>query len=101
ESGEENLNPAEDHDPSAWRGTIGGGKGRDGLPVAGGEVVSGTAATGPVPPGRLPHRPRTEERRRHVQENPAGRGPRDRGSRLTCPTVMRRHLPPPPFGETM
>ncbi|CAM9764398.1 unnamed protein product [Ectocarpus fasciculatus] len=69
----------------------------------GGNVSGGGAGGGgfkPVPPPPLP-RKRGSKQRQGVLAKPELRRPRDRGTQPPIPTVTRKHLPPPPLGETM
>eukprot|EP00903_Cladosiphon_okamuranus_P008608 g8256.t1 len=80
-----------ENDPH-WRlfkegGNVGGGAG-------------GGRGFTPVPPPPLPRKRRSRQRP-GVLAKPELRRPRDRGTRLPIPTVARKHLPPPPVGETM
>ncbi|CAM9126669.1 unnamed protein product [Ectocarpus sp. 6 AP-2014] len=69
----------------------------------GGNIGGGGGGGGgfkPVPPPPLP-RKRGSKQRRGVLAKPELRRPRDRGTQPPIPTVTRKHLPPPPLGETM
>ncbi|CAM9673609.1 unnamed protein product [Ectocarpus sp. 12 AP-2014] len=69
----------------------------------GGNIGGGGGGGGglkPVPPPPLP-RERGSKQRRGVLAKPELRRPRDRGTQPPIPTVTRKHLPPPPLGETM
>eukprot|EP00752_Nemacystus_decipiens_P005664 g5126.t1 len=79
-------------DDPHWRLFKEGGKGGDG--------GSGGSGFKPVPPPPLPRKRRSRQRP-GVLAKPELRRPRDRGTRLPIPTVARKHLPPPPVGETM
>ncbi|CAM9179550.1 unnamed protein product [Scytosiphon promiscuus] len=66
----------------------------------GGNVSGGAAGLKPVPPPALPKK-RGPRHKRGALIKPEPRRPRDRGTRLPISTVARKHLPPPPVGETM